>query len=122
MTGFYWLGWLVAALRPVGPFPLLSLQGEQGTGKSTVAKLVRQLIDPSTVPLRTIPKDERDLMVSANGSWVITADNLSNIPKWASDAFCRLSTGGGFSTRQLHTDTDEILIEFQRPTIITSID
>jgi hypothetical protein len=47
--------WLLGALSPQGPYPLLELHGEQGTAKSTLARLLRALIDPSTVPLRRTP-------------------------------------------------------------------
>ncbi|HEY2476629.1 MAG TPA: hypothetical protein VGI19_17745 [Candidatus Cybelea sp.] len=48
-------------------------------------------------------------------------DNLSSLSPQMSDALCRLSTGGGFSTRVLYTDEDETIFEGQRPVIITSI-
>lgn len=38
-----------------------------------------------------------------------------------SDAFCSLSTGGGFSTRQLTTDSDEVIIERAVPIIVNGI-
>jgi hypothetical protein len=43
--------WLHQALRPRGPYPVLILHGEQGTAKSTQARLARALIfqDP-TIP------------------------------------------------------------------------
>jgi hypothetical protein len=47
------LAWLVAALRPRGPYPALVLLGERGSAKSTAARILRSLVDPSTVPLRT---------------------------------------------------------------------
>lgn len=75
------LSWLVAACRPRGPYPLLILQGEQGSAKSTTARLVRSIIDPVRAPLRTPPRDERDLLIGANNSWVVAYDNLSGIPQ-----------------------------------------
>jgi hypothetical protein len=116
------LAWLVAALRPTGPYPPLLLQGEQDTDKSTVARVLRTLVDPSAVPLRTIPRNERDLMIAARNGWCIVLDNLSGLAPWLSDALCRIATGGGFATRELYTDTDEIIIEAQRPTILNGID
>ena len=116
------LCWLVAAFRPRGPYPLLILQGEQGSAKSTTAKLLRKLIDPASAPLRTPPRDERDLLIAANNSWVVAYDNLSGIPPWLSDALCRLSTGGGFSTRELYSDTDEVVLDLTRPVILNGID
>lgn len=116
------MAWLVAALNPSGPYPILILQGEQGTGKSTVARVLRLLVDPSTAPLRTVPREERDLMIAASNSWVISFDNLSGIQQWLSDALCRLATGGGFATRELHTDNEEILFDATRPIILNGID
>ena len=116
------LAWLVACYRPKGPFPMLLLQGEQGSAKSTTAKLLRKLIDPSVSPVRTPPRDDRDLLIAANNSWVISYDNLSGIPPWLSDALCRLATGGGFSTRELYTDSDEVFFDAMRPVILNGID
>ncbi len=113
--------WLVAALRGRGPYPLLVLQGEQGTAKSTAEKILRMLIDPSTTPLRTTPRDERDLMIAANNSLVIAYDNISHLPDWLSDSLCRLATGGGLSTRALFTDDEEILFDAIRPCLLNGI-
>jgi len=49
-------------------------------------------------------------------------DNLSHVQPWLSDALCRLSTGGGFATRELYTDSDEIIFDSQRPMLLTSIE
>jgi hypothetical protein len=116
------VSWLVAALRPRGPFPILILQGEQGSAKSTMARILRRLVDPSAAPVRTPPREERDLLIAACNSWVVGYDNLSRIPQWLSDALCRLSTGGGFSTRELYTDSDEIFFDATRPVILNGID
>ena len=35
---------------------------------------------------------------------------------------CRLSTGGGFATRELYTDQDEVIFDSQRPVLLTSIE
>jgi hypothetical protein len=116
------VSWLVATMRPRGPYPVLALFAEQGSGKSTAGRLLRDLIDPNSAPLRAEPKDARDLMIAANNSWCLCYDNLSNIPPWLSDALCRLSTGGGFATRELYTDQDEIIFDSQRPVLLTSIE
>lgn len=116
------MGWLLGTFNPHGPFPILVLQGEQGTGKSTQSRILRSLIDPSFAPLRTYPRSDRDLIIAANNSWVISYDNLSNIPWWIQDALCRLSTGGGFSCRQLYTNDDEAIFNTMRPIIINGID
>ena len=116
------IAWLVAALRPIGPYPVLSLTGEQGAAKTTLARLLRALIDPNRAPMRRAPRDERDLMIAATNSWAVTLDNLSSLPTWLSDALCVLSTGGGFATRALYENDAEAIFAAQRPVILTGIE
>jgi hypothetical protein len=116
------LGWLVAALNPRGPYPVLVVGGEQGSAKSSTAKVLRMLVDPNLANLRSEPKEARDLMIAANNSWVILLDNLSRVEAWLSDALCRLSTGGGFAARKLYTDDEEAMFNAQRPVILNGIE
>ena len=116
------VGWIVGALAGKKPYPLLILQGEQGTGKSTATKILRTFVDPTSVPLRSPPKKDDDLLVSALNSYLITLDNCSGVSNEVSDTLCRLSTGGGIDKRKLYSDTDQILMEIQRPILINGID
>ena len=116
------LGWLMAALRPRGPYPLLALHGEQGSAKSTTARVVRAIIDPNMASLRSEPRNPRDLMIAAKNGWVIGLDNLSGVSGWLSDALCRLATGGGFGTRTLYQDDEETIFDAMRPGILTGIE
>jgi energy-coupling factor transporter ATP-binding protein EcfA2 len=115
------VAWLIASLRDRGPYPILVVNGEQGSGKSTFSRLLRTLVDPNAAPIRTASRDERDLIVMAMNSHVLAFDNMSKVDIWLSDALCRLATGGGFSTRALHTDSGEMLFMGQRPIILNGI-
>ncbi|MGA2937623.1 MAG: hypothetical protein ABSF52_11060 [Syntrophobacteraceae bacterium] len=115
-------GFLVQALNPSGPYPILTLEGEQGAAKSSKARTLRSLVDPSTAMLRTTPRDDRDLMIAATNSWLLAFDNLSGVENWLSDALCRISTGGGLSTRELYSDSEEIIFAAMRPQILNGID
>jgi hypothetical protein len=115
------LGWLVAAFRPTGPYPILVLEGNHGSAKSTTSRLIRSLIDPNSAPLRSTPASERDLMISASNAWCPLFDNVSHIKPWLSDCLCRLSTGGGFSTRQNYTDDEEKMFNATRPLMLNGI-
>jgi hypothetical protein len=114
------LAWLVAALHPAGPYPVVVLHGEQGSAKSTLARLLRALVDPNSASLRSEPRDPRDMMIASTNGWVVNLDNLSRIPTWLSDCPCRLATGGGFATRELYTNDDEVLFDAQRPSSSTA--
>jgi hypothetical protein len=115
------IGWLTAAARPVGPHPILVLTGEQGAAKTTMLRVCRRLIDPNASPVRSQPKELRDLMIAARKSWLMAYDNITALPGWLSNGLCGLSTGTGFSIRSLGTDDDEIIFVAQRPIIINGI-
>jgi hypothetical protein len=116
------VAWLVAAIRPRGPYPVLVLIGEQGSAKSTTARVLRALIDPNEAGLRTQPRDEGDLIIAARNGQVIALDNLSALPNWLSDGICRVATGGGLGKRELYSDLDEVIVDVQRPVILNGID
>ena len=115
------LAWAVAALRDRGPYPVLVLRGEQGSAKSTTARLLRDLVDPVVAPARSLPASERDLAISAQNQRVGVFDNVSRLPDWLSDALSRLATGGGLSTRELYSDDEEVLFDATRPVILNGI-
>ncbi|SUB00550.1 Superfamily II helicase and inactivated derivatives [Pannonibacter phragmitetus] len=116
------VAWLVAALWGRGSaFPVLALGGEQGSGKSTMARLLRGLVDPSAVSGLAQPKDERDLFTMAISSHVLSFDNLSKVENWFSDSVCRLSTGSGFLTRKLHSDAEPFWFAGSRPVLVNGI-
>lgn len=116
------LGFMVAAFFPNIPHPVLSLQGEQGTGKSTAAKAITSVIDPSPVPLRKPPKEAEGWITAASGSWTVAIDNLSDITPWLSDAICRAVTGEGDVRRRLYSDGDLAVFSFRRVILLNGID
>ncbi|MDM8523276.1 hypothetical protein QUF80_07885 [Desulfococcaceae bacterium HSG8] len=116
------VAWLVGAFSYARPYPILVIQGEEGTAKSTTVSLLKDLTDPNKVPRRSVPREERDLMISAHFSHVLSYDNLSGLPSWLSDAFCRLSTGGGFATRSLYTNNEETVFEAKKPVLLCGIE
>lgn len=116
------VAWILSTLRSGIPYPVLIIQGEQGSAKSTTTKVLKAIVDPSELSLRNLPKEERDLSIAAKYTWVLAFDNLSGLTDTMSDALCKLSTGGGFATRKLHSDDDEAVFCFMRPVILNGID
>jgi hypothetical protein len=114
-------GWLIGLFCRSGGRAILELLGEQGTSKSTLARMLRSLVDPRTAPLRAAPRDEGDLMIAASNGLIVAYDNLSHLNEAMSDALCRLSTGGGIGKRQLYMDLEEVTLEAQCPILLTGI-
>lgn len=114
--------WLLFCFYPRHPHPILVIYGEPGVGKTLAARLLKELIDPGQAPLIPRVADLRDLAIAANNRWLLAYDNLSYLTVDQSDALCRISTGGGFSTRTLYENEEETVFEFIRPQILTGID
>jgi hypothetical protein len=88
-------GWLLAALRPKGPYPLLVAIGSAGSAKSNLCRMLRALIDPNSSPLNSPPREMRDLQATAMSNHVLGYDNPSQLNSHLSDSLCRLATGAG---------------------------
>jgi hypothetical protein len=116
--------WLVCAARPFevrGAYPVLLIHGEQGSGKSGAARTLGELIDPSALTGRALPREERDFFVSAQNRHLVAFDNVSAVSDTFSDCLCRLATGGGFSARTLHSDADETTFALSRAVLVNGI-
>ena len=100
---------------------MLVLTGEQGSAKSTCARMLRSLVDPHEAPLRSAPRTEQDLFIAARNAHILAFDNLSAVSGWLSDALCRVATGAGFGTRELYTNDEENVISAERPVLLNGI-
>ncbi|RKK05296.1 hypothetical protein EBE87_06860 [Pseudoroseomonas wenyumeiae] len=115
------VAWLVACLHPEGPFPVLAVDGEQGSGKTTSSKMLRRLVDPNHADARAAPREERDLLLSARNGRVVALDNLSGLDAAMADAICRVASGGGFGERALYTNGEEHTVFVQNPVLLNGI-
>jgi len=115
------VGFLLAVLWPEGPYPILAVDGEAGSGKSTFCRAVRRLVDPNQVDLRSMPPTEADLVIAACNSRIVAIDNLSTISEAKADVLCRLATGGGIGRRKLYTNSDEAISGVSRPVMFNGI-
>jgi len=116
--------WLVGALQPGHPFPVLLYTGPAGSGKSTRTRLLRCLIDPAGQGAKLTtnpPRESKDLFAAVKAAHVLAVDNLSNVPRWLSDQLSSIATGAGQITRRLYTDSDVAVVEVKRPMILNGI-
>lgn len=115
------LAFLLNCLRPVGPYMLLLVEGEQGSGKSVLCSIVKRIVDPNKVEKARLPETERDLMIHAQDYFLLSFDNVSGMKGDLSDALCVLATGGGFATRKLYSDNELFVFDYARPVMINGI-
>jgi hypothetical protein len=115
------VAWLLMALRGKGPYPLLNLIGPAGSAKTTLATMLRRIIDPVISPSTTKSKGVHDLNVVAANNSILSLNNVSNLSDDMSDALCAISTEGGAANRALFTDSGEASLDNYRPVIINGI-
>ncbi len=113
--------WLVACAFEHSPRPAIDLHGPQGASKSTAARILKAITDPSVTESVDLGKAPADLAQVLDHHAVPCFDNVSSIPGWAADLLCRAVTGGAFSKRELYSDDQDILMTFKRAIVITGI-
>jgi hypothetical protein len=116
------LGWILSCFTPDGSKPILALSGAKGSGKSSAARLLKQLTDPTHVDMAGGVEDQRQFAVAAANRWVLCFDNLTHLSSEQQNLLCRASTGGGFSYRALYSDLEEVTVNYRRPQILTGVD
>ena len=92
--------WLLSSLLPSGPYPVLILDGPEASGKSTVARILRSLIDPHAAPFTPHPNTERQVLRQAHANRVLVYDHITHLSPRVQDALARVSTGAGYELRE----------------------
>ena len=109
-----YLVYLITCFIPEIAHPILVLHGEKGAAKSTTMRFTRTLVDPSKVPLISMPTKIDDLAGTLAKTHMICFDNLATLKTDVSDLLCMASTGGGYTKRKLYTDDEEVVYSFKR--------
>jgi hypothetical protein len=111
----------VQCLFSAGPYAILAITGEPGSGKSKTVDRIKSIVDPNRFSITGSPRSEEDLIITAQNMQVLAYDNLSSIPNWLSDALCRVATGGGLRVRKLYAQGEEWGQFAKNPIILSSI-
>jgi len=111
------LTWLTASLRPTGPYPILVLTGPTGSGKSFVARALRALVDPSTVPINRLPPRDHDLLKLAFHNWMLVFDLVHRMGRKMSETLCAISSGDAYEIPQPDL-RNPLVFQIARPIIL----
>jgi hypothetical protein len=88
--------WLASAVLPCGPHPILLIRGDDGTGKSTLATVLRSLVDPDARPLLGMAANAVEVIATSVDRWVLAYDDIPVMPAWFSRALCHLARSPRF--------------------------
>lgn len=109
--------WFIADI----PKPVIVLLGGQGTGKTTLSRMIKMIVDPSDCDAYTMPKSKEDLNVALANNYLLAIDNVSVLPKDTSDLLCSAVTGASSITRTLFTNNEVSIVTFQNALLINGI-
>ncbi|ACV68896.1 hypothetical protein [Desulfohalobium retbaense] len=116
------VSWLLSSINPKVNTPLLYIQGDPGSGKSTIAKTIQSLIDPSSSYGMHLPKDPTELLRASYNFRILNFDNVSRVSIDQSNALCQAVTGGSMFSRKLYTDTELVTCSVKSPIILNGIE
>lgn len=104
----------ISYLIPGVPHVIEFVSGAKGSTKSSRHRFNRRIIDPSSTPLLTLPKDIDQMVQHGDHHYLLCYDNVTKIDEDQSDLMCRIITGLGFSKRMLYTDDDTVIRQLKR--------
>ena len=115
---------LVHYASGIGPFVIALIQGPQGSGKTSLSRMMKSVLDPAASwqgLVTTMPTKAQDLWLSVKSKGVSVLDNTSYLSEEFSDTLCVAATGGSRDDRELYTNEDIITTTVMTPIMITGV-
>jgi hypothetical protein len=112
---------IVSWVLRIGTAALMFIGGPQGAGKTSAARLLTAILDPTAGDVARPPADARDLFVVARSRLAIVIDNLSDLDGDFADALAALLSGADLPRRALYSDDDVVSLRARAGIIITSV-
>jgi hypothetical protein len=112
--------WMICTLYPENNQTLLEIIGEENTGKSTTASIIKNLIDPSVITLEETPSSRKDLLSFAQNRYIIAIDNADELSNSIQQTVYELLTIG-ISHRTNHGNSgSDWAVNLRNPVITAS--
>jgi hypothetical protein len=114
--------WVAAALLPCGPHPALIIRGDTGSARSTLARVLKLLIDPQVRPVLTGHHDASELMATSLDTWLPVYDDVTLMPRWLSMALSDVVRSRVMATDSTHRGKELSMPLTSRPIILSGIE
>lgn len=121
---FLYLVNLITKFIPDISHTIDNANGSHGSSKTYQDKFKKLLVDPSKLPSVEAhdKQNKAEVIQQLSHHWLSVFDNMSEMPDWLSDLFCKVTTGQGFSKRVLYTDDEDFIYSYQHCVAINSVD
>ncbi len=94
----------------------------QGSGKSTLTKLIQLLVDPSLAEKTLLPSSVEELKNHLATNLLVAFDNTRKLNDDFSDILCAATTGTTVTKRKLFTDIDMMILTLKNIIVLNGID
>jgi hypothetical protein len=111
--------WLVLAPLADVNRPILLAHGPQGSTKSSVQRVVKNIIDPARPT--TLKLREKDFEQNINKAFIPFFDNISTITDYMTDELSKAVTGAGNAVRKLYEDDEDVIREYKRAMLLNGL-
>jgi hypothetical protein len=108
------LVYVISCFIPGYSHPLLVIFGAQGSAKSTLAKFLRRIIDPSLIEVVSMMNNQKELVQALSHHTFIFFDNVSYVSESTSDTLCKAITGAGFIKRELYENDEDVIYKLKK--------
>lgn len=114
--------WIVQAFSRKSSHYALVISSPKGTGKSTLTKLLRSLIDPSHSDACLTSSSANDLKNLLANTFMACFDNTAKLSENFSNILCAAITGTKEAKRKLYSDCDQIILNLHNLVVLNGID
>lgn len=105
-----------------GNHSALLVMAEKGSGKTTLTKQIRKILDPSSLGVSSLPGKSDDFVTLLTNAYLVTFDNLNELTKAESDILCSAVTGATVSKRLLFQTNELGVFELHNALVLNGID
>lgn len=113
--------WVLGGLLHKGPWPLLLLEGEKGSGKTTAGRSVMQFVYGPDAQVSSMPAKEEDFDALVTNVPMAVIDNVDSPAKWQQDKLAVTATGAEIPRRKLYSTNVMVNYPITARVILTSI-
>jgi hypothetical protein len=114
--------WLAAAFLPCGPHPVLVIRGDDGSARSTLARVLKLLIDPHVRLILTEHETATELMSTRLDTWLPAYDDVSLMPAWLSKTMSDLVRSRSLASNSDHSSKELRTPPGDRPLILSGVE
>lgn len=115
------LSWLIASFFSEIERAFLLVEGENGTGKTTLTKLLKSFIDPAHGGALTYSDNVNNMAQILDHHCIPLIDNVTKISQSVSDIFCTTYSGASHTKRKQYTDGEDYIFNLTGNVIFTTV-